>query len=186
MTTNEAASQPTSDSDERADLLEALHQHRDLFRRTLAGLSDEQAGSHPTVSQLCLGGLIKHVSDGEVEWGRFITDGPRPASDINWSDIDWSNPPAEVLAYQQRFLMEEGETVADLLAAHEQVAESVDELVRTVDLSARQPLPEAPWFEPGATWSARRVFVHIIAEIAQHAGHADIIRETIDGQKSMG
>jgi Protein of unknown function (DUF664) len=54
------------------------------------------------------------------------------------------------------------------------------------DLDASQPLPAAPWFEPGATWSARRVVLHIIAEIAQHAGHADIIRESLDGAKSMG
>jgi hypothetical protein len=44
----------------------------------------------------------------------------------------------------------------------------------------------APWFPPGATRSARRVFMHIIAETAQHSGHADILRETLDGQKTMG
>ncbi len=59
-------------------------------------------------------------------------------------------------------------------------------LVAEVDLSARHPLPQAPWFEPGASWSARRTFVHVVAETAQHAGHADILRETIDGQRSMG
>ena len=42
------------------------------------------------------------------------------------------------------------------------------------------------WFPPDATRSARRVFVHIVAETAQHAGHADILRETLDGQKTMG
>jgi hypothetical protein len=67
------------------------------------------------------------------------------------------------------------------------VARRTDELVATLpDLDARQPLPEAPWFEPGANWSARRVLMHLIAETAQHAGHADIIRESLDGAKSMG
>jgi hypothetical protein len=66
------------------------------------------------------------------------------------------------------------------------VARRTDELVGTVDLDAAQPLPKAPWFEPGASWSARRVFLHIVAETAQHAGHADIIREAIDGSKTMG
>jgi hypothetical protein len=44
----------------------------------------------------------------------------------------------------------------------------------------------APWFTPGEQWTARRVLLHIIAETAQHAGHADIIREALDGAKSMG
>ncbi|MBV9583186.1 MAG: DUF664 domain-containing protein, partial [Chloroflexi bacterium] len=46
--------------------------------------------------------------------------------------------------------------------------------------------PEAPWFERGARWSARRVLLHLIAETSQHAGHADIIREALDGAKTMG
>lgn len=54
------------------------------------------------------------------------------------------------------------------------------------DLDMSQPLPEAPWFEAGARWSARRVLPHVLAETAQHAGHADIIRESLDGAKTMG
>jgi hypothetical protein len=62
-----------------------------------------------------------------------------------------------------------------------------DELLATLpDLNTTQPLPEAPWFQPGARWSARRVLLHIATETAQHAGHADIIRESLDGAKSMG
>jgi hypothetical protein len=78
------------------------------------------------------------------------------------------------------------ESLAGLLARYDEVAAATDELVLSVDLDALQPLPKAPWFEPGASWSARRVFAHVLAETAQHAGHADILRETIDGQKSMG
>jgi hypothetical protein len=48
------------------------------------------------------------------------------------------------------------------------------------------PSSKAPWFPPGATRTARRTVMHIVAETAQHAGHADIIREAIDGKKSMG
>ena len=74
-----------------------------------------------------------------------------------------------------------------MLDDYEEVARHTDELVATLpDLDASHPLPEAPWFEPGARWSARRVFLHIIAETSQHAGHADILRESIDGQKTMG
>jgi hypothetical protein len=59
-------------------------------------------------------------------------------------------------------------------------------VVHLPDLDAAHPLLPAPWFEPGARWSARRVLLHVIAETAQHAGHADIIRESLDGAKSMG
>jgi hypothetical protein len=79
-----------------------------------------------------------------------------------------------------------GETLARILEDYEEQARITDDLVATVDLDASWPLPEAPWFTPGTRWSPRRVFLHLIGEISQHAGHADILRETIDGQKSMG
>ena len=50
---------------ERDDLLDLLHHHRDLFRFTVRGLSDEAARSRPTVSELTLGGLVKHVTSVE-------------------------------------------------------------------------------------------------------------------------
>lgn len=173
-------------STERDDLLDLLHQHRELFRFTVQGLSDEQARATPTASELSLGGLIKHVSATEREWARFVTEGPADGPEIDWASVDWSYPPPAVAAYRDQFRMLDDETLEGLLAAYAEVAAATDELVRTVDLDARQPLPAAPWFEPGATRSARRVFTHIAVETAQHAGHADIIRETIDGQKSMG
>jgi uncharacterized damage-inducible protein DinB len=171
---------------ERDDILDLLRKHRDLFRFTVRGLSDEAARSRPTVSELSLGGLVKHVAAVERTWARFVVDGPAEQPDVDWANVDWSNPPAEVVAYQNGFRMLEHETLDGLLKEYAEVAAATDELVRTVDLDQRQPLPAAPWFEPGASWSARRAFTHIVAETAQHAGHADILRETIDGQKSMG
>jgi hypothetical protein len=74
-----------------------------------------------------------------------------------------------------------------VLAGYAEVARRTDEVVATLpSLDAAHPLPKAPWYEPGQSWSARRVLLHIIAETAQHAGHADIIRESLDGAKSMG
>ena len=162
---------------ERADILETLAKHRGFLRQTVEGLSDEQAASSPTVSQLCVGGLIKHVGQVESTWARFIVEGP----------AEQQMDEAAYAAHAAGFRMEEGETVAGLLAGYDEVARRSDELVATVpSLDASHPLPEAPWFPPGARWTARRVFLHIVAETAQHAGHADIIRETIDGAKTMG
>ncbi|WP_341720815.1 DinB family protein [Micromonospora sp. FIMYZ51] len=164
-------------SPERADLLDTLQMHRYFLRHTARDLTDEQAGQRSTASELCIGGLIKHVTQGERNWTRFILDG----SGISGTD------PAAIEEYANAFQMLPGETLASVFAAYDEVAKHTDDLVRTLpDLDVSQPLPEAPWFEPGARWSARRVLLHIIAETSQHAGHADIIRETIDGAKSMG
>jgi Protein of unknown function (DUF664) len=85
------------------------------------------------------------------------------------------------------FRMLDGETLAGLLENYAQVAHRTEQLVAQLpDLDAAHLLAPAPWFEPGARWSARRVLLHVIAETAQHAGHADIIRESLDGAKSMG
>ncbi|MFC4695587.1 MULTISPECIES: mycothiol transferase [Geodermatophilus] len=61
------------------------------------------------------------------------------------------------------------------------VAAPADEVRRRIGRWAK-----VPWFAPGAVRSARRVFLHVIAETAQHAGHADVLRESLDGQKTTG
>ncbi len=171
---------------ERADLLETLRQHRGLFLVTVRGLDDSQAATRTTASELTLGGLVKHVTQVEKQWTDFIVDGPAPTPDLDWNSIDWSNPPPEAQAFLDGHRMVAGETLAGLLETYAEVAAVTDALVVTADLDLRHPLPEAPWFEPGASWSVRRVLVHVLAETAQHAGHADIIRESLDGQKTMG
>ena len=175
----------TTPAKERNDLLEALTMHRQLLRQTAAGLSDEQARLRSTVSALSVGGIIKHVAATEQAWADFMVDG----GGLNSSpDIDWSNPDPEVIeAYHAGFRLLDTETLADALADYERIAAATDRLVLELpDLDRSFPLPAAPWFPPGATRSVRRTIVHIIAETAQHAGHADIIRETIDGAKMMG
>lgn len=174
-------------SRERLDLLDSLRKHRELFLTTVQGLSDEQARERPTVSELSLGGLVKHVTHTVAEWNSFVTDGASEQPEIDWATIDWTNPPAQVLEFQAQFVMGADETLAGLVAAYAAVADRTEELVAQVpDLDADHLLPEAPWFVPGTRWSARRVFVHVIAEMTQHSGHADIIRESLDGQKTMG
>ena len=184
-TTNEPAADTgataTTSAGERADLLAMLAHQRHFLRFPARDLTDEQAGLHPTASQLCLGGLIKHVTAVERGWAGFIVDGPATMPDFT------KMTEADLQARADEFSMLPGDTLAGLLDAYEQVARDTDELVRTVpDLDASHPLPEAPWNEPGARWSTRRVLLHIAAETAQHAGHADILREAIDGSKSMG
>ena len=170
-------STPEPVAGERADLLQSLDRQRHFLRNTTRGLTDEQAAQRTTVSELSLGGLIKHVTLTERQWIRFIVEGPAAMSWDEASAGDW----------MAGFRMLDGETLAGLLETYAQVAQQTGELVvQLPDLDAAQPLPPAPWFEPGARWSARRVLLHVIGETAQHAGHADIIRESLDGAKSMG
>ncbi len=163
---------------ERREFIGALAKHRGLLVRTLRGISEEQARLRPTVSALCLGGLVKHVTSMEESWSRFITQGTSAMSGAD---------PAAAARFSATFEMTDDETVAVLLERYRERAGTTDELVMTLpSLGISHPLPDAPWFEQGASWSARRVLMHVVAETAQHAGHADIIRETIDGAKTMG
>lgn len=164
---------------ERADILQTLSKHRQFLRFTTRDLTDDQAAARTTVSELCLGGLVKHVTAVERQWASFIVNGPAATP-------DWQAEGA-MQAYLDGFRMLPGETLAGLLDDYADAAHSTDELVTSLpSLDAAQPLPEAPWYEKGASWSARRVLLHIIAETSQHAGHADIIREATDGAKTMG
>jgi uncharacterized damage-inducible protein DinB len=165
---------------ERADLARSLARHRGLLLHTAQGLTDEQAATQSTVSALCVGGIIKHVAAVERQWCRFIAEGPA-AMAAGWGDE------AAVQVYLDGFRMLPGETLGGVIADFQAAAAQTDALLAGLpDLDAEQLLPEAPWYEKGAKWSARQVMLHLIAEIAQHSGHADIIREAIDGQKSMG
>ena len=166
---------------ERADLLDFLAKHRYFLRHTAEGLSDEQANTRSTVSALTIGGLIKHVTAVEKNWADFAQSGG--GQDVP-EETEYT--PERIAEWENGFRLVEGETLAGVLAEYEKTAAATDDLVRTLDLDASYELPSAPWQPPGVFWSVRRVFLHITAETAQHAGHADILRESIDGQKSMG
>ena len=165
---------------ERADLAEALDKHRHFLTYTARDLTDEQAATRTTVSELTIGGIIKHVTAVERNWARFIVEGPGTEA------TDWRDP-AVIHAHLDGFKMLPGETLAGLIGEYDAVSAATDELLAMVpDQDASHPLPAAPWNPPGARWSARRVFLHLIAETSQHAGHADVIRESMDGAKTMG
>src|SRR4051794_40674743 len=97
----------TTVTGERADLLEALAKHRFFLRHTARDLTDEQAAQRTTVSELCLGGLIKHVTDTERGWVNFILEGPSAMP--SWTD------PSVLEKHANGFRMLAGETLAGLL-----------------------------------------------------------------------
>lgn len=175
----------TAATGERADLLAALAQARYFLRYTTRDLTDEQAAARPTASALSIGGLIKHVTESEENWARFLVEGPAAmASDDGKDFADWTEE--DFAEREKGFQLLPGETLAGVLAAYDAVARQTDEIIRSLpSMDALLPLPQAPWFTE-TEWSARRVVLNITAEATQHSGHADIIRETLDGAKSMG
>ena len=180
MTNGPSSSAPAIDG-ERADLLEALGTQWHFLRFTVRDLTDEQARQRTTASELTLGGLIKHVASTESGWVDFILEGPSAMSDFS------AMTEADFARWTDRFKLLPEETLAGVLEDYAKVAQRTDEVVASLaDLDVSHPLPKAPWFPPDTRRSARRVFLHIIAETAQHAGHADIIRESLDGAKTMG
>src|SRR4051812_28243090 len=154
--------------DERTGLLAYLAQQRYVLRLAAYGLTDEQARLTPTRSALSVGGLIKHVAVVERNWVDTILQRPR-------------GDPADYLA---SFQMGPDETLASVLALSEQAAAETDQVVAAIkDLGQAVPVPKGvPWFPQDVeAWSVRWVLLHLIEEIARHAGHADIVRESLDG-----
>ena len=154
---------------------------RHFLRLTVRDLSGEQARQRTTASELTLGGLIKHVAATEQGWAAFILEGPSALGDFSdMTEADMARWPASSSCSRTRRWTASWPTTTRWRSAPTNMVASLP------DLNLSHPLPNAPWFPPGERRSARWVFLHIIAETAQHAGHADIIRESLDGAKSMG
>ncbi|MGZ4705889.1 MAG: DinB family protein [Acidimicrobiales bacterium] len=163
-------------ADEREGLLAYVAQQRDALRIAAFGLTDEQARSTPTVSTLSVGGLIKHVTAMERGWIDLVLQRARPATEE-----------AEA-QYGADFQVGPDESLADLLADLDAAAGETDAAIAgIVDLGQAVPVPKGvPWYPDDVdAWSVRWVLLHLIEEIARHAGHADIVREAIDGATSF-
>ncbi|MEU3982553.1 DinB family protein [Streptomyces sp. NPDC026672] len=159
--------------DERGALLAFLAEQRGGIRRALLGLTEEQARSRPSASELSLGGLLKHVAEVEQGWlARAKQEPPTVVRDAsNWHEC---------------FVLTDAETVSGQLAYWEKVAAETEDHIRSApSLDDTFPLPDEPWFPPDEAVSLRWLLLHLIRETARHAGHADIIRESLDGRTAF-
>lgn len=155
-------------SDERDGLVKYVEQQRYVLRLTAYGLNDEQVRATPTVSSLSIGGIIKHVTEVEGYWTGLVEQRPMTGTADD---------------YEEGFRPGADEHVADLLESYEVAAKRTNRVVAARDLGEAVPVPRGvPWFPQDVdAWSVRWVLLHLIEETARHAGHADMVREAVDG-----
>ena len=168
---------PPPVADERDALRQFLEFNQRAFIAVSYGLTDEQARATPTVSALSIGGLIKHVTGVQDAWAQRLTAAPDfPPRD--------DRPFEEQMADRtDQLMMRDDETLKGLLKAFAAQNAATLRTLADADLDAPVPVPhEVPWFPKDIdNWSVRWVALHLIKELTRHAGHADIIRESIDG-----
>jgi uncharacterized damage-inducible protein DinB len=163
---------PEPAADERGNLLSFLAHQRHILRVAAYGLTDDQARATPTASSLSVGGLIKHVTQVER----------------NWISVVLQKPGADVGDYLDGFVLREDQTLDGILADYALAADETSAVIAEIDdLSLPVPVPKGvPWFPQDLdAWSVRWVLSHLIQETARHAGHADIVRESVDGATAM-
>lgn len=159
-------------ADERSGLLAFLEQQRQLVRTASYGLTDEEAAATPSASSLSVGGIVKHLARTERSWMGTVR----------------GEDSRDVAAYVEGFRFGGGDRLADVLADYEAAAHETDKVIADIDdLGQPVPVPRGvPWFPQDVdAWSVRWVLLHLIEETARHAGHADIVRESLDGATSI-
>jgi uncharacterized damage-inducible protein DinB len=154
---------------ERETLETFLNGYRDVIRRQLAGLSDEDAGRRLVPSRTTLAGIVKHMASVERGWFQHVL-AQRPVEeitgDVGGGATSWTVGPDEA--------------VKDVIAEYERTCAESDEVAAGMALD-----DSAPHGRMGQV-SLRWVYVHMIEETARHAGHADILREQTDGVTDFG
>lgn len=131
------------------------------------GLTEDQARATPCRSALSIGGLVKHAT--------FVMAGPRRGG----GDLT----EADVAAFGDSFALRADETLAGAREAFEATRQALRERVAATDPDGDLEVPSAPWHgrHESTTATQRFQLLHLVEELARHAGHADIIREQIDG-----
>ena len=167
---------PTPVAGERESLLEYLRFHHTAFLAVSHGLTDEQARSTPTVSTMSIGGLIKHVTVVEYTSTQPVAEGPDRLGDDPWSLVGMMSH------REEQHVMRDDESLAELIAAFEAQNADTLKVFSEKDLDTTMVVPDhIQRVCEDAHWTARWALMNINEEFARHAGHADIIRESIDG-----
>ncbi|GAA0906395.1 DUF664 domain-containing protein [Pseudonocardia zijingensis] len=159
--------------DELTGLINYIEQQLTAIRAAAFGLTEEQARETPCRSALSVGGIIKHaayVMRGALE---------RLATEVTEQPVD----AAAYAVFTDSFAVRADETVAGTIDEFDRVREKLRAALAATDPAAPTTAPPAPWHGifDARPIHARYYLVHLVEELARHAGHADIIREQIDG-----
>jgi uncharacterized damage-inducible protein DinB len=161
-------------ADEVTALRGFLDYHRDTFRWKCSGLTQEQLARPHAPSTMTLGGMMKHLALNEVGWfGATLAGTPYPApfDSVDWdADPDWEwrtaadDSPVELRALYDDCCRRADAAIDEALARDGLDTESVQES------------------SDNGAFSLRWIILHMIEEYARHNGHADLLRQAIDGQ----
>ena len=164
---------PPLAGEEAATLRGFLDYHRDTLRMKTAGLNHEQLNSHLPPTSMTLAGLLKHLAVVESSWfSEYVAGGPLmpPFDTAPWDeDRDWEWHTAETdSADELRRMFDDAVARSDAITDAVLQSEGLDALSLKAD-------------RDGERFSLRWVLVHMLEEYARHNGHADLLRESIDG-----
>lgn len=160
--------------DERTTIRRTVEVQLAAVRAAAYGLSDEQLRARPLASALSIAGIIKHCS--YVLAGRLVQLEQPVAHPPRYED------------FYASFALTEEESFEQVLARYDELAAGYLSALEKVDPGAEVEVGPAPWYgrdEP-ARAALRYLLLQDIAELARHAGHADLIREQIDGALAAG
>ena len=161
--------------DEAAALATFLREQVEAVRNAAFGLTEEEARLAPARSDLSIGGLLKHLSVSWPTWQR------REACERG--ERGWELTEADFGQFYGSFALTEDETLAQVLEEYDLATAALVDAVATMDPAADALEAPAPWFgrmEPTPV-TKRMLALHLIEEFARHAGHADLVREQLDG-----
>ncbi len=163
---------PDARTDPKATLHRYLQLHRDALVWKLDGASEYDVRRPLTPTGTNLLGLVKHLA--AVESGYFGDTFDRPLPDRPaWFDDETPNADMWATADQSR---------SEIIDLYRRVGRHADGTIEALPLDAPG---RVPWWAPRAEVTLHQILVHVIAETARHAGHADIVRELVDGQAGL-
>lgn len=162
---------PPTTGDERTQLLAFLQYQRDTLRLKAGGLDAGQLDTALPPSVMTLGGMVKHLAFVESWWIRQVFLGEEagePWASVDWkADWDWDWHSAK------------DDTPEQLWALYDEMVADADGVLAGADL---ETLAAKPSRRTGQPFNLRWILLHLVEEYARHNGHADLIREAIDGQ----